>query len=81
MALSLTLPTRGQTPATHCSCLSQVRNLFLSHALLFLFSRYVVQPFATLWTAARQTPLSFTISSTWITALSGEGAFRTLLKL
>ena len=28
-----------------------------------------VQLFATLWTAARQTPLSFTISSSWITAL------------
>ena len=39
---SFALPTRGQTPATHCSCLSQVRNLFLAHALLFLFSRYVV---------------------------------------
>ena len=39
MAPSLTLPTRGQTSATHCSCLSQVRNLFLAHALLFLFSR------------------------------------------
>ena len=63
MALSLALPTRGQTPATHCSCLSQVRNLFLTPALLFLFSRYVVQPFATLWTAAQQTPLSFSIST------------------
>ena len=28
-----------------------------------------VQLSATLWTAARQTPLSFTISSSWITAL------------
>ena len=28
-----------------------------------------LQLFATLWTAARQTPLSFTTSSTWITAL------------
>ena len=28
-----------------------------------------VQLFATLWTAARQTPLSFTISSSWFTAL------------
>ena len=28
-----------------------------------------VQLFATPWTAARQTPLSFTISSSWITAL------------
>ena len=68
-APSLTLPTRGQIPATHCSCLSQVRNLFLAHALLFLFSRYVAQLFATLWTAARQTPLSFTIFSTWIISL------------
>ena len=42
MAPSLTLPTSGQTPATHCYCLSQVRNLFLAQALLFLFSRYVV---------------------------------------
>ena len=41
-APSLALPTHGQTPATHCSCLSQVRNLFLAHAFLFLFSRYVV---------------------------------------
>ena len=41
-APSLALPTRGQTPATHCCCLSQVRNLFLAHALLFLFSHYVV---------------------------------------
>ena len=40
-APSLALPTRGQTPATHCSCVSQVRNLFLAHPLLFLFSRYV----------------------------------------
>ena len=39
---SLTLPTCGQTPATHCSCLSQVSNLFLAQALLFLFSPYVV---------------------------------------
>ena len=36
-APSLTLPTRGQTPATHCSCLSQVKNLFLAHAFLLLF--------------------------------------------
>ena len=28
-----------------------------------------IQLFATLWTVARQTPLSFTISSSWITAL------------
>ena len=41
-APSFTLPTRGQTPATHCSCLSQVRNLFLVHALLFLFSCYAL---------------------------------------
>ena len=41
---SLTLPTCGQTPATHCSCLSQVSNLFLAQALLFLFKHYVVQP-------------------------------------
>ena len=40
-APSLALPTHGQTPATLCSCLSQVRNLFLAHPLLFLFSRYV----------------------------------------
>ena len=47
-APSLAFPTHGQTPVTHCSCLSQVRNLFLTPALFFLFSRYV----ATLWTAA-----------------------------
>ena len=41
-APSHALPTHGQTPATHCSCLSQVRNLFLAHALFFLFIRYVV---------------------------------------
>ena len=41
-APSLALPTRGQTPATHCSCVSQVRNLFLAHPLLFLFSHYAV---------------------------------------
>ena len=41
-APSLALPTRGQTPATPCSCLSQVRNLSLAHALLFLFSHYAV---------------------------------------
>ena len=41
-APSVTLPTRGQTPATRCSCLSQVRNLFLAHALFFLFSCYAV---------------------------------------
>ena len=41
-APSLALPTHGQTPANHCSCLSQVRNLFLAHAFLFLFSRYVL---------------------------------------
>ena len=38
LAPSLALPTHGQNPATHCSCVSQVRNLFLAHALLFLFS-------------------------------------------
>ena len=37
LAPSLALPTHGQTPANHCSCLSQVRNLFLAHAFLFLF--------------------------------------------
>ena len=41
-APSLALPTSGQISATHCSCLSQVMNLFLARALLFLFSRYVV---------------------------------------
>ena len=30
MAPSLTLPMRGQTPATPCSCLSQVRTLLLA---------------------------------------------------
>ena len=37
-APSLAVPTCGQTPGTHCSYLSQVRNLFLVHALLFLLS-------------------------------------------
>ena len=43
MALSLALPTRGQTPATHCSCLSQVKNLFLAHAFLLLFQLAVAK--------------------------------------
>ena len=38
MAPSLALPTPGQTPETHGSCLSQVRNLFLAHAFLLLSS-------------------------------------------
>ena len=42
-APSLTLPTRGQTPATHCSCLSQVKNLFLAHAFLLLFQLAVTK--------------------------------------
>ena len=37
--------------------------------VLLLQSLCCVQLFATLWIAARQTPLSFTISSSWITAL------------
>ena len=41
-APSHALPTHGQTPVTPCSCLSQVRNLFLAHALFFLFRHYVV---------------------------------------
>ena len=35
-------PTHAQTPATHCSCLLQVMNLFLARALLPLFRRYVL---------------------------------------
>ena len=38
MAPSLTLPMRGQTPATPCSCLSQVRTLLLAQLSSCSFS-------------------------------------------
>ena len=41
-APSLALPTHGRTPATHCTCLSQVRNLLIQtkcffHNCIYLF--------------------------------------------
>ena len=68
-APSLTLPTRGQTPATHCSCLSQVRNLFLVHALLFLFSCYAVSNSLRPHGLQRDRLLCPSRSPPWITAL------------